>query len=32
VSWFSMKDRLSIYSRGDRPRFHRVRHGWYRLR
>lgn len=29
VSWSSVKDRLSIYSRGDRPRFRRVRRGWY---
>ena len=30
VSWSSMKDRLSIYSRGERPRFHRARRGWYK--
>jgi len=29
VSWSSMKDRLSVYSGGDRPRFRRVRRGWY---
>ena len=32
VSWSSMKDRLSIYSRGGAPRLRRVRRGWYRLR
>jgi len=29
VSWPCVKDRLSIYSRGDRPWFRRVRRGWY---
>ena len=29
VSWSCVKDRLSIYSSGERPRFRRVRRGWY---
>jgi hypothetical protein len=29
VSWSCLKDRLSIYSGGDRPGFRRIRRGWY---
>jgi hypothetical protein len=31
VSWSSLKDCLSTHAQGERPRFRRLRRGWYRL-